>query len=346
MQLVRNYNIHFRCCLLNYILSVHCMPFFNQLYLVMKKNSFLQYRWVSLLIVILVSIAWLPGSGKLKIPKVGSYHSAAKKKIIFIAGPCSHGPGEHEHNAGCRLLSAALDKHAGDLVETMVFQGWPADTTVLETAASIVLYMDGGEGHLAIKHLKHLTSLMKKGVGLTCLHYAVEVPKERGGAEFKNSLGGYFETFWSINPTWMGEFKTLPRHPVTNGVKPFSLYDEWYYHMRFQDNMKGVTPVLTAVPPASTLDRKDGPHEGNEFVRKEQGKPQHVAWVTERADGGRGFGFTGGHYHKNWGDANVRKLVLNGIIWTAKVSVPADGVPVPALADSELQANLDKKPCR
>ncbi len=304
------------------------------------------YGWIGIALLLVLGISWLPKSGQLKVTKANVSGLAAKKKIIFIAGACSHGPGEHEHIAGCRLLSAELNKNAGNMVETAVFQGWPTDTTVLETASSIVLYMDGGEGHLGIKHLKHLSALMKKGIGLTCLHYAVEVPIEKGGPEFKNWLGGYFETFWSINPTWQAEFKTLPKNPVTNGVKPFTLYDEWYYHMRFQDNMKGVIPILTAIPPASTLDRKDGPHEGNEFVRKEQGTPQHVAWLTQRADGGRGFGFTGGHYHKNWGDANIRKLVLNGIIWTAKANVPADGVPTSALADGELQANLDKKPCR
>ena len=71
-----------------------------------------------------------------------------------------------------------------------------------------------------------------------------------------------------------------------------------------------------------------------------------AAVTTQRADGGRGFGFCGGHYHKNWGDANVRKLVLNGIIWTAKATVPANGVPTQTLPESELQANLDKKPCK
>ncbi len=318
----------------------------------MKKKNFFFYGQVSLLLILLVSLAWLPKSALLEDPLAANStdlkiaEPQAKKKIIFIAGPCSHGPGEHEHNAGCLLLAGQLNKHAGDHVEATVFQGWPADTSVLEDAASIVMYMDGGGGHLALKHLKHLTALMKKGIGLTCLHYAVEVPTENGGPEFKNWLGGYFETFWSVNPTWQAEFKSFPKHPVTNGVKPFSLYDEWYYHMRFQDNMKGVIPILTAIPPASTLERKDGPHEGNEFVRKELGKPQHVAWLTQRTDGGRGFGFTGGHYQKNWGDENVRKLVLNGILWTAKINVPAGGVNTPALTANELLANQDQKPCK
>ncbi|MEO5999004.1 MAG: ThuA domain-containing protein [Chitinophagaceae bacterium] len=309
----------------------------------MKKTTFLSYGKLGIVLLLLVSMAWLPASKTTDSRPVNAVF--AKKKIIFIAGACSHGPGEHEHNAGCRLLAAELNKYVGDQVEATVIQKWPADTTVLDQASSIVLYMDGEGGHLALKHLDHLTKLMKKGIGLTCLHYAVELPTETGGPEFKNWLGGYFETFWSVNPTWDADFKTLPKHPVTNGVKPFKVYDEWYYHMRFQDNMKNVIPLLTAIPPASTLERKDGPHEGNEFVRKELGKPQHVAWLTQRADGGRGFGFTGGHYHKNWGNENFRKIVLNGIIWTAKINVPSAGVPTPALPEAELQANLDKKPC-
>ena len=72
--------------------------------------------------------------------------------------------------------------------------------------------------------------------------------------------------------------------------------------------MKGVTPILTALPPKETLSRGDGPHSGNPDVRSavlERKEPQHVAWAAEREGGGRGFGFTGGHDHWNWGDAEL-----------------------------------------
>ena len=120
----------------------------------------------------------------------------------------------------------------------------------------------------------------------------------------------------------------MPDHPVTRGVKPFKINDEWYFHMRFVDGMKGVTPLFAAIPPASTMSRKDGPHEGNPEVRKAvaEGKPQEMAWAFDRADGvGRGFGFTGAHYHKNWGEPNFRRLVVNAILWTAHVDIPAGG---------------------
>ena len=48
-----------------------------------------------------------------------------------------------------------------------------------------------------------------------------------------------FETHWSVNPTWKAEFKQFPDHPIARGVKPFVIEDEWYYHMRFRDNLDG-----------------------------------------------------------------------------------------------------------
>ena len=67
-----------------------------------------------------------------------------------------------------------------------------------------------------------------------------------------------------------------------------------------------------------------------------------MAWAVERPDGGRGFGFTGGHNHANWGNDDFRKLVLNALLWTAKAEVPAGGVQSTVTAE-ELKQNLDKK---
>ncbi len=51
-----------------------------------------------------------------------------------------------------------------------------------------------------------------------------------------------------------------------------------------------------------------------------------VAWARQREDGGRGFGTTCGHFYDNWQHADFRKLVLNGLVWSAGVEVPASGV--------------------
>lgn len=271
--------------------------------------------------------------------------NAGEKKIVLLAGSASHGKGEHEFAAGCLLLKKCLDTVPGIKTEVH-FGGWPKDEKAFEGAAAIFLYSDGGGGHPFNRPERRelIGKLTKQGVGLGCGHYAVEVPKGPTGDAFLDWLGGYFEPHWSVNPHWVADFKSIPNHEITRGVKPFKINDEWYYHMRFREGMKGVTALLTDLPPKSTLSRPDGPHSGNPEVRAaiERGEPQHVMWAVERADGGRGFGFTGGHYHRNWGDDNFRKVVLNAILWTAKAEVPPNGVDCPVTAE-DLKANLDNK---
>ena len=271
---------------------------------------------------------------------------AQEKKIVFIAGAPSHGPGEHEHRAGCLLLKSCLD-HVPGITSVVYSNGWPEDpVSAFADAATVVVYSDGGGGHpfLRDNRLQTIGQLVKKGVGLCCLHYAVEPTKEKGEREFLNWIGGCFELDWSVNPTWTADFQAFPDHPVTRGLSPFKIHDEWYFYMRFPEGMTGVTPVLNAVAPASTMNRSDGPHEGNPAVRTsvKKGEIQHMAWVFERPDGGRGFGFTGGHYHKSWGNDNVRKLVLNAILWTAKAEIPVGGV-ASEVTPEELKKNLDAK---
>jgi type 1 glutamine amidotransferase len=267
------------------------------------------------------------------------------RKIVFIAGFPSHGPGEHEHRAGCLLLKSCLD-HVPGVSSVLYSNGWPRDAAALDSADTIVIYSDGGTGHPALQadHLEKLGALMKKGVGLVCIHYATEPTNQKGEKEFLDWIGGCFETDWSVNPHWDADFAALPVHPVTTGVKPFHIKDEWYFHMRFRPGMEGVTPILTAIPPASTMSRPNGAHEGNAAVREavKNGEPQHMAWACQRADGGRGFGFTGAHFHKNWGDENFRKLVLNAILWTAKADIPAGGVSS-TITEEDLKMNLDRK---
>ncbi|HEY9173554.1 MAG TPA: ThuA domain-containing protein [Verrucomicrobiae bacterium] len=270
---------------------------------------------------------------------------AADKKIVFIAGSPSHPPGEHEHRAGCLLLSECL-KGVNGVTSVVYSNGWPNDPNAFEGAAAVVIYSDGGGGHPFLRgdRLKEIGALMDKGVGLAAIHYACEPTKENGQKEFIEWIGGCFETFWSVNPHWNANFKSLPDHPITRGVKAFTLRDEWYFHMRFRDGMQGVTPILTDIPPESTMNRADGPHEGNPAVREavKNREPQHVAWAAERASGGRGFGFTGGHFHKNWGHEDFRKVVLNAILWIAKADVPAGGVES-RVTPEQLAANLDDK---
>ena len=307
----------------------------------------------------------LPRLLALALLAAASLGAAEKRNVLLIAGRPSHGPGDHEHNAGVLLFAKCLREGAAELVDVDVSLNgqWPSAERI-DRAHAILIYSDGGGGHPALPHLEHLGRRMAAGTGLLAIHYAVEPayaccdkwdgktrppPADRssrgkGAKEFKEWLGGYFEQHWSVNPHWTADFKQLPDHPISRGVKPFVSHDEWYFNMRFKDRMEGVTPLLSAVAPASTMQRGDGPHSGNPEVRASvaRGDNQVVAWAVQRADGGRGFGFTGGHFHKNWGIDAQRTLVLNAILWTAQAEVPEGGVPSKVTAE-DLKANLDKK---
>ena len=275
----------------------------------------------------------------------GPSMAAEKTKIVFVAGKPSHAPGDHEHRAGSMLLAKALNENMPNVEAVVTWYGWPEDNSIFEGAAAVVVYADGGGRHPLNEHLDYFQTLVDKGVGLACIHYAVETTKGECGDKFLEWIGGYFEPHWSVNPHWDADYASLPDHPIAAGVPPFKINDEWYYHMRFVDGMSGVAPILTDLPPDSTLTRPDGAHSGNPHVRKAiaNKEEQHMSWAYERPGGGRGFGFTGAHFHRNWQNDHFRTLVLNAIVWTAGLDVPEGGVPSKTPTDEEMKANLDKK---
>lgn len=267
-------------------------------------------------------------------------------KIVFISGSPSHGPMQHEHRAGNMLLAKALNDSGLDVNAVLVpHYGYPEDESILDGAAAIVIFCTGHSGHVLNPRLDEFDALMKTGVGVVMIHWATEAEKGEPGQKFLEWMGGFCDLDWSVNPHWTPSFEDFPAHPISNGVEPFSINDEWYYHMRFVDSMRGVTPILSAVPPPDTLRRADGPRSGNPAVRQAvaAGEKQHVAWAYQRPDGGRGFGFTGAHNHESWRNDNFRRVVLNAILWTAHVDVPSGGCPSPTIGDAQIVENVDKK---
>ncbi|HJZ60264.1 MAG TPA: ThuA domain-containing protein [Gemmataceae bacterium] len=262
------------------------------------------------------------------------------KRILIVAGRQSHGPGDHEFFAGSAILMNLLKQTPG-VFPIMARDGWPKNEKLFDTADCVVMYMDGGNNHPAIQKPERIALIQKqldRGCGWVNIHYAVEYPA-KVGPTVQGWMGGYYETGFSFNPHWDADIRSLPEHPITRGVKPFTLNDEWYYNMRFVEEQKGVTPILQAIAPDSA--RKNGP----EPVKKHIGENrlETMAWAFERKDGGRSFGFTGAHFHRNWADENFRRVVVNAILWCAKVEVPEGGAKV-EFDPADLNKNLDKKP--
>jgi hypothetical protein len=292
-------------------------------------------------------------------------------KILFVSGQPSHGYGIHEFYAGSMVLANALEQSVSEKqfganripkIETIIHRNAKVgDSFAFDDADVIVVFCDGGGRYPLRGQEDRLEKLRQAGKGFVFLHYALcgsqgndaqKPPELPADAKFiLKATGGVYETFHSVNPSYTAEFKSIPAHPITRGVRPFTIEDEWYFHMRFlNENTEQILAhpktaalqaILVTTPPDAVKQLPDGAHSGNPTVRERLGKPEILAWAFQREDGGRGFGFTGGDNIGNFAHPDFRKLLLNAIVWTAGVEIPESGFVTPPPSFEELQKNLD-----
>ncbi|MFK7909536.1 MAG: PVC-type heme-binding CxxCH protein [Akkermansiaceae bacterium] len=265
----------------------------------------------------------------------------AKKNILFLAGKPSHANGEHEFRAGCMLLAKALNESGLDIEAKVHYYGWPEDESIFDGVDACVIYADAG-GRFGEKYAV-LDKKVKAGMGIMFMHYGVHPSKEVGKKYFTPWIGGYMETGWSVNPHWIADITPKANHPVGNGVKPgFKSFDEYYWNMRFptKEECDCCHALATSVPTPEKIVRYI--NLWNEHGERTMGTEQALMWCRAPMTGGRGVGFVGGHYHRNWAIKDFRTLVLNAIVWLARVDVPKDGVPSKAITQEQLNENLDR----
>ncbi|MDF7805809.1 ankyrin repeat domain-containing protein [Pontiellaceae bacterium B12219] len=220
------------------------------------------------------------------------------KQVLLIAGKPSHGPGEHAFPAGCTVLEKALNDSGLPIRAQIQSETWPKAEQLAHVDA-VVIYCDGNEKHLLAGNEGELLALSNRGVGMVFLHYALDGTKGLLDETILKVAGGRYDDASSENPLWTVKDPVIVKHPVTRGVKPFELKDEYYYNLTFSE----VIPVVLAVPP-------------------EEEQAHTLAWVYGR----NVFGFTGGHYLSSWVQPDFRKLVLNAIVWSAGLDVPEAGI--------------------
>jgi type 1 glutamine amidotransferase len=258
----------------------------------------------------------------------GPAAASPTRTIVFFGGVKTHGPGAHEHLKGAQLLKKCLETatNVPSLKTRIYLDAWPKSPRELDDAATLVLMWEGWDKHLVRagvpEKAEALGQLMKRGVGLVTLHAATAVD-DRVEPYFLDWIGGNKKIDYSLHPMARDVRLALPAatHPVCRGVRPMAFAsEEFYCKIFFRPGDQRITPILTTMLPPGAPER------------------QVVGWGCERADGGRGFGCTGPHYHASFGNDDFRKLVLNAILWTAKLEVPPGGV------DSRLPADEGAKP--
>jgi len=256
-------------------------------------------------------------------PALQAQESQQLKKIVLVAGETAKidKMGHHDYLAGCHCLEVLLKQTPG--VEVIqVTEGWPADEQTLENAHSIVFYTDGGGKQAFLstpQRLEKMQALVDAGVGLVMLHQAVDFPDEFGDQAI-GWLGGVYLTGRSGRGHWDSKHVDFPEHPITRGVIPWEINDGWLNALVFVKGMQGITPLVWS---------------GKEYQGSRAGLDGDVVgWAYERpsplaggSSRGRSFSFTGLDAHEAWARVGMRQMIVNGVLWTAGVEVPASGAP-------------------
>ncbi len=238
------------------------------------------------------------------------------KKIVLVAGEmvAKDKLGHHDYNAGCDVLHHLLEQTPGVTTVT-IRQGWPEDESVFAAAAAVVFYTDGGGKQAFLKTPERVAQVQKwmdAGVGLVCIHQAIDFP-EPFVEQAKSWLGGVYVPKKSGRGHWNSQHVDFPQHPVTRGVEPWKINDGWLNKLEFVEQQKGVTALVWS---------------GKEHAGSRAGLDNDiVGWVYERPNGGRAFGFSGLDAHSAWSLPGMRQLVVNGVLWTANLEIPSDGAP-------------------
>jgi hypothetical protein len=178
-----------------------------------------------------------------------------------------------------------------------------------------------------------LKTMMDHGCGLVCVHYATGLAANHvqpdGAHPLLGWMGGYFATRCPHHQSIARVYQAATiepaasEHPVLRGWRAFTVHDEPYINNYFGPGglangglANNVTPLATSMLPP------------------EMPKREIVAWAVDREDGGRGVGIVMPHFYKNWRVDDLRMLIMNAIVWSAKRDVPVGGVqtPTPDLA--------------
>lgn len=248
-------------------------------------------------------------------------------RVLILVGPSNHPPGTHEVAAGGRVLEHCLN--AAELpvrVKAELRTDWPADgAKSLTDVAAVAFIGDLFPPEVMPKRdavMADLAAMTKRGCGIVCLHYATGLEAKHVAADGDHPLlhwtGGYFATRCKHHQSVARVFQEATvepakgDHPALRGWKGFTVHDEPYINNFFAKDgpVKGFTALAAAeLPP-------------------EKPKRETVAWAVERPDGGRGAGVVMPHFFRNWKNDDMRTLILNAIVWAAKLDIPRDGVRV------------------
>lgn len=250
-------------------------------------------------LLMVIASCVIAGSGN------GLAEEKPRTKVLLIGKKPDHPFGTHMYLHTQQMLAKCLEKTKG--VETVVSDGWPQDASTLKGVRTIVVYSSpAAEFLLDGPGSGPLHQMMRDGVGLVTIHWASSVFEknlDRLGDRWIEYMGGVWVSNYGLSTDTSMLKQLVPDHPICRGWEEYELHDEYY-----------LKPVIKAATPVLQVTTK-----GQDVV---------VGWAYERDDSGRAYATTLGHFYSNFQIEAFRRTIVNAILWTAHVEVPADGAPV------------------
>ncbi|MDX1944622.1 MAG: ThuA domain-containing protein [Pirellulaceae bacterium] len=245
----------------------------------------------------------------------GTASSAAeppKRLLLLSQQPDGHPPSTHEYAAGQRVLAKLL---AGvpelEITHAAADGDWPAGPDLLAKADGVVLFVSEGAKWLNSDPARRaaFAELAGRRGGLAVLHWGMGT-KDAANIEpfvalFGACHGGPDRKYKVLDAA---EIHIAAEHPVVAGLADFRLKEEFYYALKRAPEAEDLVPLVT--------------------VRVDDAE-QMVGWAWQRPKGGRSFGFSGGHFHANWGRPEYQRLIAQGVLWTLGLTPPQSDFPAP-----------------
>jgi type 1 glutamine amidotransferase len=230
----------------------------------------------------------------------------SKTRILFLGKDPDHPYGSHMYMHAVGVLAKCAELTPG--IEAVVSNGWPKEAKTLAEIKTMLVYTSpAAEFLLEGEHRSQVDEMMKQGVGLVTIHWASSIYQknfDRLGSSWLSYLGGTWVSNVGLS-FGKSKLKQLnPDHSICRGWKEYEIEDEFYHD-----------PVIKQAKPLLQVTARNG-------------KDVVVGWVYQRPDGGRSFGTTLGHPYKNFEIDAFRRMIVNGILWSAHVEVPQTGAPV------------------
>ena len=217
--------------------------------------------------------------------------------VIISQGSDGHPAGTHEFRAGSEILKRILNGYEGVSATVVDAEKSPGKVVeAIDGADGVVLFVSQGARWVGSDagRREAMERLAARDGGITALHWAVGAKDARYIEIGKRLWGGVHGGPDRRYTVSRAQMVPNEEHPITKGLEPLTIRDEWYHHLKFARE--------PAVVPLWTVEIK--------------GEPQVVSWAWEREDGGRSFGFVGLHFHQNWEEEAYREFVGRGVVWT------------------------------